>query len=71
MVFGGQTLTATDILVASGQSQIGDPSKVSGLSQQTVQAATDTMHDMLNQNIEMMKPGGKDMPVILVGGARF
>ena len=68
LVFGGQTLTATDILVASGQSQIGDPSKVSGLSKQTVQAATDTMHDMLNQNIEMMNPGGKDMPVILVGG---
>ena len=26
------------------------------------------MHDMLDRNIEMMKPGGKDMPVILVGG---
>jgi N-methylhydantoinase A/oxoprolinase/acetone carboxylase beta subunit len=26
------------------------------------------MHNMLDQGIEMMKPGGKDMPVILVGG---
>jgi len=68
MVFGGDTLTTTDILVASGQADIGDASHVAKISQETVLAATQTMHDMLDQNIEMMKPGGKDMPVILVGG---
>jgi len=68
LVFGGSTLTTTDILVASGRAEIGDTSKVSDVPSKTVSAATATIHDMLDQNIEMMKPGGKDMPVILVGG---
>ena len=68
LVFGGNILTTTDILVASGASNIGDPNNVASVPQATVKAAIQTMHDMLDQNIEMMKPGGKDMPVILVGG---
>jgi len=68
LVFGGKTLTTTDILVASGGAEIGDPSKVSDVPKETVKAATIAMHNMLDQNIEMMKPGGKDIPVILVGG---
>ena len=68
LVFGGNTLTATDILVASEGTQIGDPVKVAGLSHDTVEAATHQIHAMLNQNTEMMKPGSQSMPVILVGG---
>jgi N-methylhydantoinase A/oxoprolinase/acetone carboxylase beta subunit len=68
LVFGGKILTATDILVANGGAEIGDLSKISDVPPETVKAATQTMHDILDQNIEMMKPGGKDMPVILVGG---
>jgi len=68
MVFGGDRLTATDILVAGSGAEIGDSSKVANIPKDTVMAATKTMHDILNKNIEMMKPGGKDMPVILVGG---
>lgn len=67
-VFGGETLTATDILVASGKDNIGNPKKVEDVPNETVRNAKETMHNMLDQNIEMMKPGGKDMPVILVGG---
>lgn len=68
LVFGGQTLTTTDVLVASGHANIGDKTHVSHLDPTVVAQATATMHKMLNDNIEMMKPGGKDMPVILVGG---
>ncbi len=68
LVFGGATLTTTDILVASGAAKIGDPAKVADLPPAVVEQATATMHAMLDQSIEMMKPGGKDMPVILVGG---
>ena len=68
LVFGGNTLTTTDILVASGNADIGDKSKVAALSPDVIKNAQTTMHKMLNDNIEMMKPGGKDMPVILVGG---
>lgn len=68
LVFGGDVLTTTDILVASGQADIGDKSLMKPLPAALVARAQDTMHRMLNDNIEMMKPGGKDMPVILVGG---
>lgn len=68
LIFGGDTLTATDILVASGHAEIGDQSKIASLPKETVTAAQTRMHAMLNNAIEMMKPGGKDMPVILVGG---
>lgn len=68
LVFGGNSLTATDILVARGKANIGDPTKVGSLPEATVQKAIETMHTMLNQSIEMMRPGGQDLPVILVGG---
>jgi N-methylhydantoinase A/oxoprolinase/acetone carboxylase beta subunit len=47
---------------------MGDKSKVAAVSAQTVQNATQSMHDLLDHSIDMMKPGGKSMPVILVGG---
>ncbi len=68
VVFGGDTLTATDILVASGKEVIGDPNRVASVPDKIIKVATNAIHDKLDQNIDMMKPGGKDMPVILVGG---
>ncbi|NNE56630.1 MAG: hydantoinase/oxoprolinase family protein [Hellea sp.] len=68
IVFGGDTLTTTDIIVAAGQEDIGDRSRVSDLPQETITNAKATMRRMLDQNIDMMKPGGRDIPVILVGG---
>ncbi|MEO1029465.1 MAG: hydantoinase/oxoprolinase family protein, partial [Pseudomonadota bacterium] len=68
LVFGGETLTTTDIIVASGAETIGDPSRVAHLDPALVDRALTTLHQMLDDAIEMMKPGGKAMPVILVGG---
>jgi N-methylhydantoinase A/oxoprolinase/acetone carboxylase beta subunit len=68
LVFGGETLTTTDILVASGNADIGDKSQISHIAQDTIRNAQATLHAMLDSNIDMMKPGGKSMPVILVGG---
>lgn len=68
LVFGGDTLTATDILVANGGADIGDATEVASLPKALIKSATATMHAMLDQTIEMMKPGGKDLPVVLVGG---
>ena len=68
LVFGGDTLTATDIVVGAGKAELGDPGKVASLDPKVIALATSTMHDMLNKNIEMMRPGGREMPVILVGG---
>lgn len=68
LVFGGDTLTATDIVVASGHQQIGDASAVAALPDDMVETARLKMLSILDRGIDMMKPGAVQMPVILVGG---
>jgi len=68
LVFGGQTLTATDLIVAAGRATIGDPARVETLDRAIVANGLDTMGTMLDQAIEQMKPSSKPVPVVLVGG---
>lgn len=68
MVFGGETLTTTDLIVAAGHVDIGDKSRVSGLDTELVARGNRTIHQMLDQAIDMMKPNAEPVPVILVGG---
>jgi len=68
LVFGGSTLTATDIVVAAGRADVGDASKVAHLPRQTVENALSTMQSVLEENIRQMKPDKQPLPVILVGG---
>lgn len=68
LIFGGQTLTTTDIMVAAGAVDIGDSSAVGHLPPSLIDNARRTMTEMLDRGIDMMKPGAVQMPVILVGG---
>lgn len=68
LVFGGSTLTATDVIVASGAASIGDAALVANVPSELVAAARRTMTDMLDTAIERMKPDDQLMPVVLVGG---
>ena len=68
LVFGGSTLTATDIVVAAGRADVGDPSKVAHLPTETVDNAMTTMRAMLEETIRQMKPDKQPLPVVLVGG---
>lgn len=68
LVFGGATLTATDIVVASGHQAIGDTGAVAHLPKEMVETARQKMLTILDRGIDMMKPGAVQMPVILVGG---
>ncbi len=68
LVFGGDTLTATDIVVATGNVTIGDSSRVADLDRDLVSSAVRQMTGMLNAGIEKMKPSSDPLPVVLVGG---
>ncbi|GFD69509.1 hydantoinase/oxoprolinase family protein [Alteromonas sp. KUL106] len=68
LIFNGNTLTTTDIIVASGSADIGDSEKVKHVSTDVIQSAMKTMRETLNHHIEMMKPDDMPVPVILVGG---
>lgn len=68
LVFGGDTLTTTDIAVASGKADIGDKDKVAGLSESLVDTAVAKIHDIIDNGIDQMKSSRDPVPVILVGG---
>ncbi|WP_439106183.1 hydantoinase/oxoprolinase N-terminal domain-containing protein [Congregibacter sp.] len=67
-VFGGDTLTATDIAVAAGAAEIGSRERVNDLSPTTVEAAMSRMHEIIDDGIDQMKSSREPVPVILVGG---
>ena len=68
LVFGGDTLTTTDITVASGAADIGDAGKVSGLDSGLVETAVSRIHSIIDDGIDQMKSSRDPVPVILVGG---
>jgi N-methylhydantoinase A/oxoprolinase/acetone carboxylase beta subunit len=68
LVFGGDTLTTTDIAVAAGKADIGDKTKVIGLSDVLVDTAIAKIHDIIDYGIAQMKSSRDPVPVILVGG---
>jgi N-methylhydantoinase A/oxoprolinase/acetone carboxylase beta subunit len=70
-VFGGDTLTATDVAVAAGLVDLGDPSRVASLSPDLVRRALARMHAMIAEGVDRMKTDAADVPLIAVGGGCF
>lgn len=68
LVFGGATITSTDIAVANGSAEIGDKNLVSDLNIDLVETATETIHRMIDDTIDKMRPSEEPLPVVLVGG---
>ncbi len=68
LVFGGDTLTATDIAVSSGLADIGDRGAVAKLDDAAVARALDKIHAMVEDAIDRMKTSADPVPAILVGG---
>ncbi|GAB3149755.1 hydantoinase/oxoprolinase N-terminal domain-containing protein [Amycolatopsis sp. NPDC004378] len=68
LVFGGDTLTATDIAVAAGRADIGDPSLVSHLDKSLVRAALDRIAAEVSDVVERMRTSAEPLPVVAVGG---
>jgi N-methylhydantoinase A/oxoprolinase/acetone carboxylase beta subunit len=68
LVFGGKTLTATDVAVAAGRVRLGNPAAVAHLQRPWVQRALGRMREMIDECIDRMKTAAVDMPVVLVGG---
>ncbi|MEM9104877.1 MAG: hydantoinase/oxoprolinase family protein [Pseudomonadota bacterium] len=68
LVFGGDTLTTTDIAVAAGLADIGNRHKVAHLRQDLVDAALGEIHRLLEQAVDKVKSSQGNVPVVLVGG---
>jgi len=68
LVFGGKTLTATDIAVRTGLASIGDPYKVSHLDESFAQLVMEIIHNLFNEAVDKMKLSSDPIPLVLVGG---
>lgn len=68
MVFGGDVMTSTDIVVASGSQNIGDSSKVSSIPQEVVAEARKCIRKILERAVEGMKVSALPITALLVGG---
>lgn len=68
LVFGGDTLTATDIAVKMGLADIGDKEKAADIDERLAEKALETIKAMVEDSIDAMKVSSADIDVILVGG---
>lgn len=68
LVFGGDVLTATDLVVAAGLADIGDPSLVEHLDNDQVQSGLKIMRKMIEGAVDKMKTSSTEVPIVLVGG---
>ncbi|HEY8601310.1 MAG TPA: hydantoinase/oxoprolinase family protein [Thermomicrobiales bacterium] len=67
-VFGGDTLTATDVAVAAGLATLGNPALVADLDPAIVATARETMRGRIADLIDTLKTTAAPAPVIVVGG---
>ncbi|MGI8404418.1 MAG: hydantoinase/oxoprolinase N-terminal domain-containing protein [Thermomicrobiales bacterium] len=68
LIFGGNTLTTSDIAVAAGIITIGDPTKVAHLDRERVDAALGRIQEIVAAAVDRMKTSSEPVPVIIVGG---
>ena len=67
-VFGGDTLTASDLAIAVGRTDFGDRSHVVDLDTNVAHAGLAWIETQIGQALDRMKTRADPVPVVLVGG---
>jgi N-methylhydantoinase A/oxoprolinase/acetone carboxylase beta subunit len=68
LIFGGQTLTTSDIIVAAGKADLGDAAKVAHLTPDLITRTEARIAEMLEDCVERSRLSPEPLPVIVVGG---
>lgn len=68
LVFGGNTLTATDLAVAAGITGIGDSWRVGHLDRDLVRAGLDEIALAVAGVVDRMRTSPRPLPIVAVGG---
>jgi hypothetical protein len=71
LVFGGGTLTATDIAVAAGLANIGDHRRVARVDRELIRGCVARIRETLETSVDRMKTEAARVPLVAVGGAAF
>jgi len=67
-IFGGETLTVTDIGVAAGRLSLGNQAALAEYTPAQIDAAMRCIKDKVEDAIERMRTSSEAIPVVLVGG---
>jgi N-methylhydantoinase A/oxoprolinase/acetone carboxylase beta subunit len=68
LIFGGKTLTTSDVIVAAGLAEFGDRSKVSHLPPALIANTRARIMEMAHNAVERSRLSAEPLPVIVVGG---
>jgi N-methylhydantoinase A/oxoprolinase/acetone carboxylase beta subunit len=68
LVFGGDTLTASDVAVKAGLATFGDPARAPDLAGPVLEAILARFRQAFEEGLDRMKTTASDVPVVLVGG---
>ncbi|MDG1520646.1 MAG: hydantoinase/oxoprolinase family protein [Yoonia sp.] len=68
LVFGGDTLTTTDVVSALGLADVGDTSKLAGLDKAHLENAKARIDEMVHNAVERMRVSPDPIPILAVGG---
>ncbi|NQV07610.1 hydantoinase/oxoprolinase family protein [bacterium] len=68
LVFGGSTLTATDLAVAGGLADIGDAAGVAHIDRATIDRGLELITDRIAETVDRMRISAERIKVIAVGG---
>jgi N-methylhydantoinase A/oxoprolinase/acetone carboxylase beta subunit len=67
-VFGGDTLTATDVAVGLGRIELGEAKLIKDVDLSALERAETEVHRLIEDGVDRMKTSGALMPLVLVGG---
>jgi N-methylhydantoinase A/oxoprolinase/acetone carboxylase beta subunit len=68
LVFGGDTMTATDLAVGAGLADVGDRSRVAELDRDVVRNGVRHIQERLAELVDRVKTSPEPLPVVVVGG---
>ncbi|CVH74990.1 hydantoinase/oxoprolinase family protein [Rubneribacter badeniensis] len=68
LVFGGDTLTATDVAVRLGMAEVGDAALVADVPENVAERAMAVIRELVEDAIDTMKVSSDPIDAVLVGG---
>ena len=68
LCFGGEVMTFTDIAMSQGRMKIAEATNAYPVATEICEAVDQLVLEKLTAAVDLMKPGGAILPVVLVGG---
>ena len=68
LIFGGETLTTSDVAVALGLADFGDKNAIANLQADYLKAVRERINEMITNAVERMRVSPDPIPVLAVGG---